>query len=822
MSKRLIHRSIFSIFSLLLIVAGLSSACDDDTAKIYESSTIAPSYKSMNASKYMDLLGAIVVDKGVNFAVYSENATRIEILLFSDPEAARPSVRIPMTKATSNVWTVYVEGVGVGQHYGYVAWGPNWPYQKDFYPGSTVGYITDCDEDGNRFNPNKLLIDPYTLRTHRDFDWSKGNPASGNARNISSWGAASKSVVIRSDYVWSPGETVWRQNRMKGDEFVGHKQSDLIVYEVHAKGFTRGSGSEVSVPGTFRGVGEKAKYLKDLGITAVELLPVMEKTDDGTYWGYNTLAYFAAEQRYADPNNKKLNGVMDEFKAMVDALHAQGIEVILDIVFNHTGEGGFWRSKLKKYNTNFSYGWDEHFDDTSATSIFSFRGLDNAAYYELGNDGKPELGKCAYRDDTGVGNQVRTNHVPFRRLIIDNLRFWVEEMHVDGFRFDLATVLGVKDLKPWEFDAANSVLQDIIDDPVLQKYNTRLIAEPWHLGTYKPGGFVAAKERENFGWSEWNGKFRDIWRAFVNEDSPTLNSGDGLNMGGALTGSSDLYGHNGRKPFNSINFITAHDGFTLYDLVSYNNKHNMGGPLNPICLSNPSSPFCDTTSGDEHNRSRNWCEGDETLGCKNAQQEAVKRQMIRNFFAAMLFSQGSPMILGGDEWMRTQYGNNNAYSDSADNEYNWFRWGDWFPSEERQRMFDFVKNAIALRKELAPIFAPENYGQIDWKGANGGEPNWNSRHIMMYWAPQDGMPAVASIINMETDPNSSPNFVLPEVAGGWQVALDTQFYYDFGETIDKAENKKISQNIYPQGDAVVPNNQYSAKSRTWVILKQKQ
>ncbi|MGI5829549.1 MAG: glycogen debranching protein [Bradymonadia bacterium] len=816
-----LNRSGLGALVLVLALLGFVGACDEGGARMYKTSAIAPSYQSWAAEKYMDILGASVVDKGVNFAVYSENATRIELLLFSDPEAARPRMRIPMTKAKSNVWTAYVEGLGVGQHYGYIAWGPNWPYTEEFYPGSTMGYITDCDEHGNRFNPNKLLIDPYTLRIHRDFDWSKGNPASGSARHVSSWGAAAKSVVIRSEYQWSENERRWREMRMRGDAG-SQKQSDLIVYEVHAKGFTAGSDSKVSVPGTFKGVGDKAKYLKELGITAVELLPIMEKTDDGTYWGYNTLAFFVPEQRYADPNNKKLNAVMDEFKAMVDALHAEGIEVILDIVYNHTGEGGFWRSKLKKYNTSFSYGWDEHFDDVTSASIFSFRGLDNAAYYELGSDTSPELGKCAYRDDTGVGNQVRTNHVPFRRLILDNLRFWVEEMHVDGFRFDLATVLGMKDLEPWIFDPENTVVQDIIDDPVLKKYNTRLIAEPWHFGAYGVGKFPKSKTDAEFAWFDWNDKFRNMWREFINGDSLAVGHNEGISIGGALTGSAELFRGGGRKPFHSVNFITAHDGFTLFDLVSYNQKHNMGGPLNPICLSNPASPFCDTTSGDDNNRSRNWCPGDEQNGCKDPEGYAVKRQMVRNFFAALLFSQGTPMILGGDEWMRTQYGNNNAYSDSADNEFNWFRWGDWAPDNERQRMYDFVKNAISLRKELAPRFSPESYEDIDWRGSDGNPPDWGSRHIMMYWPPKEGLAAVALCINMEGDPNRVVSFQLPEVPGGWQVAVDTQLHYDSGEVIDAVENKKISRNIYPQGEAALEENRYGLKSRTIVLLKQKQ
>lgn len=780
-------------------------------------SSIAPSYKDLSPDEYMDILGAKVVDEGINFAVYSENATRIEVLLFNDPEADLPKARIPLTKSSSNVWTVYVAGLGVGQHYGYVAWGPNWPYQEDFSPGSDIGYITDCDDAGNRFNPNKLLIDPYTRRIHRDFDWTKGNAGSGNKRNVSSWGAAAKSVVITSDYVWSDAETAWRENRMKGDAFEGHSQSDLIIYEVHPKGFTKGAGSDVSVPGTFKGVGEKAKYLKELGITAVQLMPVMEKPENGTYWGYNTLAFFAPEQQYADPNNKELNGVMDEFKAMVEALHAEGIEVILDVVYNHTGEGGFWGSKLARFNNSFSYAWDDGFDDLSLTLIFSFRGLDNAAYYELGSQEKPELGKCAYYDDTGVGNQVRTNHIPFRRLIIDNLRFWVEEMHVDGFSFDLAAVLGVKDLEPATFDPASSVLQDIIDDPILQKHNTRIIAEPWRMGQARLGGFPASSQKENFGWFELNSDFRDTWRRLINFDNQSLTS---VNVKSALTGSEDLFNPNRRKPYHSVNFVTGHDGFTLFDLVSYNEKHNRGGPLNPICLSYPASPFCNLAAGEDNNDSRNWCDCNEVDGCNDPFGYALKRQMIRNFFVATLFSQGTPMILGGDEWMRTQYGNNYAYLDAADNEFNWFSWSNWKPDQERQRMFDFVKNAIALRKSLAPRFSPDGYEEVEFLHPDGGAPDWHSRSVMMHWPQNGDLPAVVSLINM--DIANEVTFKLPEVADGWQVAVDTQLYYDWSDYIGDKDNKRISYNINPWGDAVLESNNYGVKSRTIVILKQKQ
>jgi glycogen operon protein len=778
-------------------------ACEEskDYVELYKAEEKAPSFSESDIEA-MKFMGATLVDQGANFAVYSENATRIELLLFDDPEKERPSRRYEMYRF-GDVWNVYVEGVGEGQHYGFAAWGPNWEYKEDWRCGRLDGFVADVDADGNRFNPNKLLTDPYSIAVHRDHDWMKGSLASGPARAECTYAASSKSVITRSRYTWSEHEEGYREKRQDAD-WEGHRANELIVYEVHVKALTGDGREGVLHPRTFRGVGEMAGYLKDLGITAVELMPVMEKPLDGTYWGYNTLNFFVPEISLASKTDP-LYEVIDEFKWMVDELHQNEIQVILDVVYNHTAEGGFWRDKAARDDVMLdSRSSLINVEAKEVTSIYNFRGFDNAAYYELEQD------KAFFVNQTGVGNQTRCNHRPMRKLIIDNLRYWVEEMHVDGFRFDLATVLGLEDQNVGNFNPPNSVLQDIIDDPVLQKYNTRIIAEPWHLGHYHPGQFPASTTDPEVAWYEWNGKFRDLWRSFINYDEPKLNSQDGgVDLGGLLTGSQNLYGWN-RQPYHSVNFITAHDGFTLYDLVSYNQKNNLCGPLNPICCSQPTNPFCDPTSGDDHNRSRDW--GD----------ELVKRQMIRNFFVALLISHGTPMLLGGDEWMRTQLGNNNAYSTSADNPNNWFEWGKWLPNAEKRRMHDFVRKLIAFRKAHAYAFAPSSYeegaSRFAWKDpGNNDMSNWDSRAIMLHYYDASAGPELAILINM--DPGAEITFTLPE-GRNWARILDTQLYFDSQESLDElGVPEGVSGNISLDEPLSIPDASYGVKSRTMVILE---
>ncbi len=788
---------------LIPVITLVLAACGEkDYVQLYRTEARAPSMTE-EAIRDMQHMGPILVDQGANFSVFSGNATAVELLLFDDPESDRPTRRFPMVRF-GDVWNLYVEGIGLGQHYGYVAWGPNWPQDPDWYPGSIHGFEADVDQDGNRFNPNKLLFDPYSVALHRDHDWTKGSTASGPARTELTWAASAKSVIVVSEYGWSDNERQWRENR-KDPDWEGHGFNDLIVYEVHLKGFTRDPASEVLHPGTFRGMGEKADYLADLGITAVELMPIMEKALDGTYWGYNTINFFAPELSFAWQSEN--HEVIDEFKWMVDQLHQRGIEVILDVVYNHTGEGGLWRQKIAQDDVVLDNNVELiNHDAKEVSGLYSFRGLDNSAWYALGED------KRYFWDHTGVGNQTRCNHRPMRKLIIDSLRYWAADMHVDGFRFDLAPVLGAIDMDYNNWDAASTVLQEIIDDPVLREHNTRIIAEPWSLAHYKLGAFPVAGDDPDLGWYEWNANFRDVWRSFVNYDDRALNSAEGpVDIGGSLTGSSTLFAHNGRKPHHSVNFITAHDGFTMYDLFTFDEKRNLCGPLNPICCDDPTNPFCDPDSGDDHNRSRDWGEDNEDF----------KRQLMRDMFAAMLVAHGTPMLLGGDEWMRTQLGNNNAYSTSADNASNWFDWGAWKPDHARVRMHDFVRKMIRFRKEHRYAFAPGGYDRsapFAWKNAANSDMqdnDWNGRVLMQHYYDPSAGPELLILINM--DPYDEVQFTLPE-GRDWRRVVDTQMYFDTDAYFEGGGDPTVSANIELQAPEPVSDT-YGAQSRSIVILE---
>ncbi|MDP6932572.1 MAG: alpha-amylase family glycosyl hydrolase, partial [Myxococcota bacterium] len=520
--------------TLLAGTALLTTGCaSEDYARLYHTESLAPSLTADDLES-LDYLGAMLVDQGVNFSVYSENATRLEILLFDDPDDGLPSQQFEMVQY-GDLWNLYVEGIGHGQHYGYVAWGANWPYDEEWSPGSTTGFLADVDLDGNRFNPNKLLIDPYARAIHRDHEWALGSTASGPKRYESTYAAAAKGVIVESRYEWSDGEGQWLSARADGS-MEGHAWNELVLYEVHPKGFTANPASGVDHPGTFRGIGEMASYLADLGITAVELLPVHEKPLDGGYWGYSSLNFFAPELSYSASFEAtgQADEILDEFKWMVDQLHQVGVEVIIDVVYNHTGEGGLWREQLYYSDVSLDPYADAesvNFDPKEIAGLYSFRGLDNSAYYALSEDNQ------TYWNNTGVGNQTRPNHTPMRRLILDSLRFQVEELHVDGFRFDLAGILGEQDLNfnEWD-DAANTVLQDIIDDPVLLAANTRIIAEPWTAGgNYGSlmGAFPTSSDDPSVAWAEWNAHFRDWWRSYVNDDEFVLQDTEGID-GGAV------------------------------------------------------------------------------------------------------------------------------------------------------------------------------------------------------------------------------------------------------------------------------------------------
>ena len=765
------YRPLATLLAVSMVLWACSPDDEDDRVRLYHTEDVAPGYTTEDVAA-MEYLGPTLLEKGINFGVFSANATRVELLLFDDPEADRPTQSYEMTRH-ADIWNLYVEGIGVGQHYGYRAWGPNWTYEDSWRPGKIDGFIADVDNEGHRFNPNKLLIDPYAKAIHRDHDWSKASLASGPDRAESTIAAASKSVVVKSEYVWSDNEAQWRQMRKEDKPYAAH---ELVVYEVHAKGFTADPASGVTHPGTYRGLAEKAQYFADLGVTSVELLPIHEKPLDGGYWGYNNISFFAPEISYAATDDPL--EVIDEFKAMVDAMHQAGVEVWVDVVYNHTGEGGLWREKIELNDTVFGSSQLVDHDPHEVAGLYSFRGLDNASYYALSADG------LTYWNNTGVGNQTRSNFEVMRKLIIDSLRFYVEELHVDGFRFDLAPVLAEKDQFYNEWDViSQTVVQDIADDPVLNEYHTRIVAEPWSLQGFYLGQFPEGEDR--LGWSEWNAHFRDVWRSFVNEDGRALNGREGaLDVGGALTGSFDLFGDDGRKPFHSQNFITVHDGFTMYDLVSYNEKLNGCGPLNSVCCDQPNSPWCQKDTGESHNRSRDW------------QDEDTKRQMMRNFFAAMLLSHGTPLLLGGDEWMRTQLGNNNAYSTQADNEFNWFQWGNWQAKDEAWRMHDFVSQLIRFRRDNLHAFAPKDFGDgatFVWTDASGAnEPDWGSRNLMLHYNDPSAGPEIVIALNMQRD---QVEYTLPN-GRTWERVMDTQAYFDSTAFLsENAEDLRQTYNI---------------------------
>ncbi len=630
-----------SFFPAILVLSGCAN---EDYTRLYHTQDKADelNWEDIGELKH---LGPTLYEQGVNFGLYSARAERIELLLFDDPESDRPTQQFPLTRY-GDVWNLYVEGVGAGQHYGYIAWGPNWTHEEDFYPGSVIGFKADVDEAGNRFNPNKLLIDPYAQVVHRDHDWGRGSAASGPFRDQSTYGAASKGVIVESTYEWS--DDAWQTAR-QSDNHDGHDWNDLIVYEVHLKGITMNAASNqfgVEHFGTYRGLGEGASYLADLGVTAVELLPIHEKPLDGGYWGYNNTSYFAPEVSYSSAWNDGAEPVeiIDEFKWMVDQLHQQDIEVLVDVVYNHTGEGGLWRTKLfyNDYDGDFlcDPGAAVNLDSQEVASLLGLRGIDSSNYYVLTN-----ANQAYWTGSTGVGNQTRANHTPMNALIMDSLRYYVEELHVDGFRFDLAGVLGEPDNAPSQFwtSPVDTVLNEIADDPVLQQYNTRIIAEPWTTAYDGSTQYPMSANDPMYGWGEWNANFRDFWRSFINDDGWSLNQAQGAaDFGAAVTGTRDRYDWIGKRPYHVVNFVTAHDGFTMFDLFSYEEKENGCGPLNPICCYDACSEWCDPNSGDDNNHSRTW--GDDW----------TKRQMMRNAFVGLMISHGTPMMLGGDEWMRTQ------------------------------------------------------------------------------------------------------------------------------------------------------------------------
>jgi glycogen operon protein len=561
-------------------------------------------------------LGATAEPEGVNFAVFSSGAEKVEVCLFDPENPQRQTRSIELADRTQHVWHGFVPGLKAGALYGYRVHGP-------YEPAA-----------GLRYNPSKLLVDPYARALHGEVDFGapifgyRLGEADDTYDDRDSAHGVPKCVVLDDAFDWT------------GDERPRHPWRRSIIYEVHVRGFTmRHPQVPPELRGTYRGFAHPAAiaHLKKLGITAVELLPLHEYVDDAyltekglrNYWGYNSLGFFAPEQRYASASRGEQ---VREFKEMVKALHAEGIEVILDVVYNHTAEGNQLGPTL------------------------SFRGLDNAAYYRL----SPE-DRRFYWDATGCGNSLNVPHPQTLKLVMDSLRYWVEEMHVDGFRFDLATVLA---RDPYDFNPRGNFLQCCHQDPVLN--TVKLIAEPWDVGTggYQVGSFPVT-------WSEWNGKYRDVVRKFWKGDMGTIQE-----LGYRLTGSADLYAAAGRKIYASVNFVTAHDGFTLRDLVSYDHKHNEANGE-------------ENRDGADDNAS--WNHGVEGETDDPAVNDLRDRQQ-RNMIATLFVSQGVPMLCAGDEVGKTQRGNNNTYC--QDNELSWL---DWDLDDRRAALLGFTIRMIRLR-----------------------------------------------------------------------------------------------------------------------------
>lgn len=578
-------------------------------------------------------LGATLDPNGVNFAVVAGHATKISLVLYkpnSEHQCAEIALE-PQVNKTGDIWHIYVYGVTLGMKYGYHAWGP-----KGIQ---------------HRYDPSVVLLDPYARALDQGETWGWAKPKPKNLPRLS--------VLVSTEFNW------------ENDIFPNIPMSDLVIYELHVRGFTRHSSSQTSSPGTYKGISDKLPYLKELGINAIELLPIAEFDENDNmhrnpetgerlknFWGYNTIGFSCPKAGYA-VSSKQL-GQIREFQELVKACHKVGIEVILDVVFNHTAEGNH------------------------LGPIMHFKGLDNCVYYMLSNGN--------YLNYTGCGNTVNANHATVVTFIIDCLKFWVTQCHVDGFRFDLASTL--------TRDSNGNPMSDpplirlIAQHPVLK--NTKLIAEAWDAGgLYQVGSFPSYGR-----WAEWNGKFRDDIRSFIKSDNGFAHA-----VSLRLLGSPDLYQNTSRPPSHSINFLTCHDGFTLHDLVSYNQKHNFANGEG------------NHDGGDNHH---SWNCGEEGP-TSNVEVYKLRQRQIKNFLALLMLSQGVPMLVSGDEFGRTQLGNSNAYC--QDNEISWVNWD--FLSRNRD-IFRFTKEMIALRNRHR-LLRSRRFGEakVRWHGTQLNQPDWS-------------------------------------------------------------------------------------------------
>jgi glycogen operon protein len=701
-------------------------------------------------------LGAALVNDGINFAIFSRNATAVTLIVFESTEPDSPRIEIPLDKRgnkTGNIWHCFIKGLGAGTCYLYRTDGPYFP------------------EKGLRFNPHKTLIDPYAkaLTDISNWDYAKVAAYDPNhpGRDLTysyedDIAHQPRCIVIDDEFDW------------QGDIPLNYPLRFSVIYETHVKGLTANPNSGVKFPGTYKGVVEKIPFFKDLGITSLEFLPVQEfneneipriNPDTGkrltNYWGYSTVAFFAPKGSYA--SDKSPGGQVREFKEMVRELHKAGIEVILDIVFNHTAEGN------------------------EEGPTFSFRGLDNPVYYILNEN------RRYYQNYSGCGNTMNCNHPVVRTFIMDCLRYWVMEMHVDGFRFDLGSILG-RD-QHGNIMENPPTLERIAEDPILS--STKIIAEAWDAGgAYQVGWFPGGR------WAEWNDKFRDNVRKYWRGDPKETRY-----IATRISGSSDLYLRDGRKPFHSINFITSHDGFTMKDLVSFNTKYNKANGE-------------DNRDGSDNNLSYNY-------GIEGATADPVvsvlRERQIKNFFTTLLISLGTPMILGGDEFGRTQGGNNNAYC--QDNELSWY---DWSLLEKNKTLYRFIKEMIAFRMRHPGFMRPEFFTgrgedyqgipDISWFDEEGKSPNWDKigYHLALRL---DGSRAETLadrddsdfyiMLNADIDTQA---FILADAPGKkeWYRAVDT----GLGSPNDI---------LLPGTEKILPSqHKYPVKARSIVILISKE
>jgi isoamylase len=659
----------------------------------------------VQAGNPLPIGGAHEQGKGVNFVLFSRHATGVRLEFYQNSDDSSPSRVIdldPVRHRTGDVWHVWVRGIPAGQLYAYRVKGPYLP------------------EEGHRFNPHRLLLDPYARAIAGVKDWdflaARGYDSSSKLTDLSF--STVDNAVTTPKCIFTDNHFDWET-----DSPPKHSASDTVIYETHVRGFTIHPSSGVAHPGTFAALTEKIPYLQDLGVTAIELMPVLEFNENESnrlnpitgerlknYWGYNPVAYFAPKQSYSFEGSHWQQTV--EFREMVKAFHRAGIEVILDIVLNHTAEN----------------------DELGPT--ISLRGIENSIFYIL-----EENGRRYYKNFSGVGNTLNANHPVVREFVRNVLRYWVMHMHVDGFRFDLASVLGRDEHGNILLNAP--LLEGIAEDPILR--DVKIIAEAWDAGgAYQVGGFSTTR------WTEWNGRFRDDVRRFWVGDAGMIGS-----FASRISGSSDLYQISGKGPASSLNFVTCHDGFTLNDLVSYKQKHN--------------------DDNGEYNRDGTDANYSDNCGVEGPSQDPVvedmRNRMIKNFLLTLFVSRGVPMLLGGDEFRRTQRGNNNAYC--QDNEVSWFDWSLYEKHREIQR---FTRGMIAFRRAHSVLRREDFYtdSDIQWFAPNGATPDWKDQRQKSF----------ACLILGQTEPDlfllfnadsRSVDFSIPALPAGkiWRLAVDT-------------------------------------------------